>query len=46
MTKYSKEMVSVLKLENTDRARDNAHDGPLIHQEVVDKIRDKVECMI
>ena len=46
MTKYSKEMVSVLKLENTDRARDNAHDGPLIHKEVVEKIRDKVECMI
>jgi len=46
MTKYNKEMVSVLKLENTDRARDNAHDGPLIHKEVVEKIRDKVECMI
>jgi hypothetical protein len=46
MTKYSKEMVSVLKLDNTDKARDNAHDGPLIHKEVVEKIRDKVECMI
>jgi len=34
------------KLDNTDKARDNAHDGPLIHKEVVEKIRDKVECMI
>ena len=46
MTKYNKEMVTVVKLENTDRARDNAHDGPLIHKEVVDKIKDNVECMI
>jgi len=33
-TRYNKEMIRVYKLSNSDRARDNAHDGPLIHKEV------------
>lgn len=33
-TRYNKEMIQVYKFSNSDRARDNAHDGPLIHKEV------------
>lgn len=45
-TSYDKDMFVKINLKNEDRARDNSHDGPLIHQEVVDKIRDNVRCMI
>ena len=44
--KYDKGMVQTVKTDMTGRARDEAHDGESIHDQVVRQIKDKVKCMI
>ena len=45
-TRYDKDMVQTVKTKMTGRARDMAHDGESIHNQVVAQIKDKVKCMI
>ena len=45
-TKYDKDMVQTVKTKMTGRARDMAHDGYDIHDQVVEQIKDNVKCMI
>lgn len=45
-TTYNKKLVSVITNKANDRARDNAHDGPLIHKEVVDQLLPKIKKII
>ena len=45
-TVFNNKMVSVITNKANDRARDNAHDGPLIHKEVVDQLLPKIKKII
>ena len=44
--KFDKDLVTKVKTKMTGRARDMAHDGPSIHDQVVEQIKDKIKCMI
>lgn len=45
-TRFNTNLYKSVTTNFTDRARDNAHDGPDIHNQVVEAIRDDVTCMI
>jgi len=46
VTMFDKDMVQTVKTNMTGRARDMQHDGEDIHDQVVEQIKGKVECMI
>jgi hypothetical protein len=43
---YDKSIMQNVTLHTTDRARDMAHDGPGVHDQVVEQIGDKIKCLI
>ena len=44
--KFDNDLLTKVKTKMTGRARDMAHDGPDVHDQVVEQLQDKTKCMI